>query len=184
MGRNRTIARKSPKKLAIRSASKHTNKLAPLSRVLLSEDMQPGSSNTLNIQTDHSYATQDRNLSETPRFEFLKNKSSGELTVAHLNVEKLGVLKRRELEKMLKSLDIDLLSIVEHHIPMDETEKVTQTVKNCHSLLIPGYGTLSKHRSSWMLHGTTRKILMWNRETPLFYRRTSQRFLMRDVGLS
>ena len=115
---------------------------------------------------------------------FLKIKVLGKLTVAHLNVEKLGVLKRRELEKMLKSLDIDLLSIVEHHIPMDETEKMTQTVKNCHSLLIPGYGALSKHRSSWMLHGTTRKILMWNRGTPLFYRRTSQRFPMRDVGVS
>ena len=49
---------------------------------------------------------------------------------------------------MLKLLDIDLLCIVEHHVPMDETEKMATTVKNCHSLLIPGYGVMSKHRHS------------------------------------
>ena len=98
--------------------------------------------------------------SESQKFDFLKKKKSGDVTVAHLNVEKLGALKRRELVKTIKSLDIDLLSIVEHHISMEDIENAAPTVKNCHSLLIPGYTVLSKHRSSssGVLVGIVRKL--------------------------
>ena len=144
MGGNRQRARKSPKKFKIGSAAKHPMNQPTLPCILNSQDELETTNNAQNIMEDHSYTMQEP--AGAQKFEFLKHKTLGDLTVGHLNVEKLGVLKRRELGTMLKSLDIDLLSIVEHHVPMDETEKMATTVKNCHSLRIPGYGVMSKHR--------------------------------------
>ena len=41
----------------------------------------------------------------------------------------MGFFKLREQGKMLKSLGIDLLSIVEHHVPMDDEIEGAQAVK-------------------------------------------------------
>ena len=132
---------------------------------MTSQEEQETIINAQNIVADHSYTMQEQ--LKTQKFEFLKHKISGDITVGHLNVEKYGVLKRRELGTMLKSLDIDLLSIVEHHVPMEETEKMATAVKNCHSLLIPGYGsclcTYLYHQEE--LDGITRNPSMSNHGT-------------------
>ena len=114
---------------------------------------------------DHSYTIQEQ--LETQKFEFLKHKISGDITVGHLNVEKLGVLKRRELGTMLKSLDIDLLSIVEHHVTMEETDKMATTVKTAiHSLfqdMVSCLSTVLYHQEE--LDGITRNPSMSNHGT-------------------
>ena len=101
MGRNRRRDLKSPKKFDICSAAKHHSNPGRMLRFgSPRRDSQEGTSNTTNIETDHSYAVQKQ--SESQKFDFLKKKISGDITVAHLNVEKLGVLKRRELGKNIK----------------------------------------------------------------------------------
>ena len=85
----------------------------------------------------------------SPKFDILKSKEKGDLTIAHLNVEKIGKGKRKELGKILKDLDIDCLSVAEHQIGIDEEEENNPnvTVQDHKSLKIEGYKVVSKHRS-------------------------------------
>ena len=87
MGGNRKRAQKSPKKLTIRAAAKHHNRPAVIPCRLALEDHQEGSATNQNIKTDHSYASHEP--SESLKFNFLKKKVLGDITVAHLNVEKI-----------------------------------------------------------------------------------------------
>ena len=45
----------------------------------------------------------------SPRFNLLLRKDIGDLTIAHLNVEKIGRFKRKELADILSKFDIDFL---------------------------------------------------------------------------
>ena len=75
---------------------------------------------------------------------------------------------------MLKSLDIDLLSIVEHHVTMEETDKMATTVKTAiHSLfqdMVSCLSTVLYHQEE--LDGITRKPSMSNHGTHQPYLKT------------
>ena len=46
------------------------------------------------------------------------------MTIAHLNVEKIGRFKRKELADILSKYDIDCLGIVEHQLGLVTTMKI------------------------------------------------------------
>ena len=83
----------------------------------------------------------------SPRFNLLMRKDVSDLTVAHLNVEKIGKFKRKELAEILHKYDIDCLGIVEHQIGSSDFDDNTSETKFGHkSLEIKGYKVASKHR--------------------------------------
>ena len=89
--------------------------------------------------------TKPPGLSE--KFDLLMRKGPGGLTIAQLNVKKLGRAKRKELAATLATLKIDCLAIVEHHIEAGDYEvDKYSTRNNCKSLSIKGFNHASKHR--------------------------------------
>ena len=122
-------ARKGPK-----APNKH-NKTQPATR-------------TIRITVENKRPNKKRN-DLSPKFDLLFNKDAGDLTVATLNVQKIGVLKRKELAKILKENDIDILSVTEHHIkPLNSEDNLDKSVLDHPSLQINGYKVISKHRES------------------------------------
>ena len=82
----------------------------------------------------------------SPRFNLLVRKDVGDLTVAQLNIEKIGKFKRKELAEILNKHDIDCLDIVEHQIGSSDFDDNPSETKTGHkSLEIKGYNVASKH---------------------------------------
>ena len=99
----------------------------------------------------HAHGSQDQGWMKPPnlssKFDLLIRKDVGDLTIAQLNVEKIGRVKRKELAVILTDLRIDCLAIVEHHIKSgDYQENVYATLKDNKALCIKGFNVASKHR--------------------------------------
>ena len=89
----------------------------------------------------------DTNFS--PKFDLFSKKELGDLTIAEINIEKMGKAKRKELGKILKENKIDLLAVIEHHInPLNRDDNLDVSVKDHPSLHISGYKVYSKHRET------------------------------------
>ena len=105
---------------------------------------KPSSPSPPPVSTNSGW-TRPPNISQ--RFNLLLRKDIGDLTIAHLNVEKIGRFKRKELADILSKYDIDCLGIVEHQLgsnDYDENPSVTRV--GYKSLQIKGYKVASKHR--------------------------------------
>ena len=57
-----------------------------------------------------------KNNNLSPKFDLLLNREKGDLTIAEINVQKIGKNKRDELREILKQNKIDCLAVTEHHI--------------------------------------------------------------------
>ena len=102
----------------------------------------------------------------SPRFNLLMRKDVSDLTVAHLNVEKIGKFKRKELAEILHKFYIDCLGIVEHQIGSSDFEDNTSETKVGHkSLEIKG-----------------KMILMQKFGRTLVFRMTTLRLVQKGAG--
>ena len=105
---------------------------------------KPSSPSPPPINTNSGW-TRPPNIS--PRFNLLLRKDIGDLTIAHLNVEKIGRFKRKELADILSKFDIDCLGVVEHQLGSSDYDENPSTTRiGYKSLQIKGYKVASKHR--------------------------------------
>ena len=133
MGKRRT---KNPHEAKKKTIAKPSNFKAPKRVIKM----------VTNKTKSNHIANKTNNLS--PKFDLLLNREKGDLTIAEINVQKIGKNKRDELREVLKQNKIDCLAVTEHHIRPLNKDNLNKSVLDHPSLKIPGYKVISKHRES------------------------------------
>ena len=119
MGKRRRTHYVSPPK-GLASAKNKNGAKNPPPPVPKPSSFTPDGSSGPNVENPTEQPEPSQGWSKPPglsdKFDLLMRKGPGGLTIAQLNVKKIGRAKRKELAAILSMLKVDCLAIVEHHV--------------------------------------------------------------------
>ena len=82
-------------------------------------------------------------------FEILGTRTEGDLTIGCININRIGKVKKAEIQQMMQELGIDCLGIIEHKLKgYNNTDPNEQTIINHPSLKMKGFKSASRHRDT------------------------------------